>query len=965
MQILPVLVLAWILQLMLVTLIFFGEFMNLGAGKFRRSVLARSVLLACGTAAGVLSMQSAQAQSTGSELERVEITGSSIKRIAAEGALPVMVMRAEEIKASGVTSAADLVKKITAAQGSSGESASVGGSSFGFSGISVHNIGEERTLVLLNGKRLTLFGGQTLTGYAAGFDVNSIPLSAIERVEILTDGASALYGADAIAGVVNFITKRNSTEGDISIGISHPADGAEEKRFSATKGFGSVETDGYNVTMTFGHDERTQLYSTDRSYAKTGKIQFEYNGKTYQKQQFSASPIPANALDDQGQLISPYQKKNGTCPAKTFRVIEPYNDGSGLADDYCGFDFVGELEIYPERKRDNFMVSATKSLGAHELYADLLFARTQQTSRIAPVPGGISIPAGSALHTQYLLPLGITGDSTAFYRLYDMGKRENNDTSEFTNIVLGSKGQLAGWDYDAGFTHSVSDVKGNISGYPGALAISKLRRSGLLDPYVGPGQQSAAAQEAIKGATYSGYWDGGVSKLDSLSLNGSREVGKLGGGPLMLGAGINFNKEDYESKPSPFAQGILADPVTGVLCNPAAGIPCDQRFGDAAATSPYSASRTSKGIFGELVMPVTKTLEVGTAVRFDSYSDFGSASTAKASFRWTPSSNFLVRGSVGTGFHAPTVPQVNASLRSYGVTSEKYLCTPALLAVATSLGAVCQTGNRQYDMLAGGNPDLQPEKSKQATIGMRFEPNKSMSFGADLWHVAMTDTFGQLTEGLVFGNPAGYTKSFTTKKDVGTGATYVAFKADNQNLGNSYATGLDLDFSARTKTSMGDLTSQMTLTYMSREESQLERDGKYYSALGNFDPDLFKVTFRTKGRWATSLKTGDWNNTLAVNFQSGYTDAETSVEVLDAAGNVTGTEKISMDIGAYFTFDWQTVWTPNKKWAVTAGVLNLTDKAPPLSISTGGLIRGQQFGYDDRYYDPRGRTFYLNASYKF
>jgi len=937
--------------------------MNQKAPNFRRTALARSVLMACSASAAVFAVQPALAQEA--ELQRVEITGSSIKRIAAEGALPVMVMKAEDIKASGATSAVDLVKKLSTVQGSTGESASVGGSSFGFSGISIHNIGETRTLVLLNGRRLAQFGGQTLTGFAAGFDLNSIPLSSIERVELLTDGASALYGADAIAGVVNFITKRDTTEGDVTVGFSRPADGAQEKRISATKGFGKLEEDGYNVMLSFGHDERTKLLGLDRSYAKTGKTTFNYNGKNYRIQQFSPSPIPANALDDQGQLISPYQKTNGVCPPKTFRVIEPYNDGSGLADDYCGFDYVGELEIYPERERDNFMASVTKKVGDHELFADVLLARTKQVSRIAPVPGSISIPAGSPLHDQYLSPIGITGDSLAFYRLYDLGKRTSDDTAEFKNLVLGSRGAISNWDYNASFSHSVSDVQGSISGYPGALAVSKLRSSGLLDPFVGPGQQSTAAQDAINAANFSGYWDGGVSTLDSFNVSGSREVGRLSGGSIMLGTGFNINREKFDSKPSLFAQGVLSDPVAGTLCDGTDANPCDQRFGDASASPPYSASRTSKGIFGEVVLPVTKTFELGAALRFDSYSDFGSATTAKANFRWAPASNWLVRGSLGTGFHAPTVPQVNASLRSYGVTSDTYTCTPALQAVATSLGGVCQTGNRQYDQLAGGNLDLQPEKSKQATLGIRFEPNTSVSLGADLWTVRITDSFGQLTEQLVFANPGAFPGSWTTQRDIATGANYLAFVASNGNLGDSNSTGLDLDFSARTKTSIGVLSSQLTLTYMLKEESQLEKGGKFYSAIGNF-AELGTVTFRTKGRATTSLNTGNFTHTLGVNFQSGYKDLESTVEVLDASGNVTGTEDIRMDVESYFTFDWQTVWSPvGKKWSVTAGVLNLTDKAPPFVVSSGGTNRGQQVGYDDRYYDSRGRTFYVNGTYKF
>jgi iron complex outermembrane receptor protein len=939
------------------------------------TVLSRSIrlMLASGMMMSLGLSITAQAQDAAAT-QRVEVTGSSIKRIAAEGALPVTIVTAEEIRALGVTSAVDLIKKLTVVQGATGESASVGGQSYGFSGVSIHNIGESRTLVLLNGRRLAQFGGQTLTGFAAGFDLNAIPLSAIERVEILTDGASALYGADAIAGVVNFITKHNSTDGDITLGYSAPANGAVEKRFSATKGYGSIVDDGFNVTMTFGHDERTNLKSVDRSFADSGKRTFSQNGKTYQIQQSSPSPIPANVLDDNDQLVSPFQRTTGACPAKTFRVISPYTDANGIprADDYCGYDFVKDLQIYPERKRDSFMASVTKKIGDNEVYADLLLSRTTQVSRIAAVPGGINILAGSALHNKYLLPLGITGkaddngvkSNDAYYRLADMGQRTSRDISEFSNIVVGTRGFISKWDYNFAYNHSESNVKGYISGYPGALAVGRLTSSGLLDPFVGPGQQSAAANAAIASARYDGYWDGGVSKLDTLTLNGSRELMQLAGGTMMLGMGINFNKEAYESKPSLFAQGKLADPVAGTLCDGTAANPCDQRFGDESAVTPYSASRISKGIFGELILPVSKTVELGAATRLDSYSDFGSAVTAKASVRWTPVASVLVRASVGNGFHAPTVPQVNGAQQSYGVTAGTYACTPGLQATAAAYGAACQPGRKQYDQFASGNASLQPEKSKQATLGIRFEPNSSLSMGADLWHVQIRDVFGQLTENLVFANPGQFTNSWTTKRDTGTGATYLAFLADNQNLGKSFSTGLDLDFTARTKTSFGQLSSQLTVTHMLREVTQLQKNGAYYSALGNY-AELGSVSFRTQGRLTTGLQSGQFATSLALNFKSGYQDQETDVQVLDAAGAVTGTEKVRKQIGYFSTWDAQTVWTPSKTWTVTGGILNVFDHQPPFVPSISGANRGQQFGYDDRYYDARGRTMYVNASYKF
>jgi iron complex outermembrane receptor protein len=922
------------------------------------------------------------------ETQRIEITGSSIRRIDAEASLPVQVLRREDITRSGATNVTDLLQRLPAMQGGFTESSSVGGGAGGFTGISIHNIGDTRTLVLLNGRRLTLFGGQELTGFAAGMDLNAIPLSAIERIEVLTDGASALYGADAIAGVVNFITRRNSTEGDISLGYSAPRGGARETRISATKGFGSIDKEGFNVMLSVAHDERTKLDAKDRNFGNTGKIFFSNGGKNYRIQQFSASAIPANFVADNGvETRNETLLRTGACPEKTFRVTESYaldNDGDGIdenyTDDYCGFDFVGELEIYPIRKRDTFFGSATFKLGNHELFTELTYSKNNIVARIAPVPGSITIPESSPLFQQYLSPLGFVGHdidgsgpgttigTVAFYRLFDLGKRENNDKSKFYDFALGSRGTLGAWDYTASVSRSESDVKENISGYPGALAVGRLRSSGLLDPFVGPGQQSAAGQAAINAAAYNGYWDGGTAQLTSAILRGSRELMNLPAGPLLFGGGLSYQVEKFKSKPSPFAQGILADPVAGTLCDPASTDPllaCDQRFGDEAATVPYSADRKAWGVFGELVIPATKQLEFTTSLRYDDYSDFGNSTTAKASFKFQPTRSFLIRGSVGTGFHAPTVPQVNATLQPFGVTATDYTCTPELQQVATAQGALCRPGSQQYDRLAGGNVNLKPEKSKQASIGLRFEPNTSISVGADLWHVNIRDAFGQLAEDVVFDNPLAFADAWSSKRDTGTGVNYLAFLNGNLNLGREYFTGLDFDLTGRGKLGVTDITSQLSGTYMIREKRQLLPDGPFYSPIGNHNDNLGFATFRLQAKWANTFRHGDWAHTIVANYKSGYKDTTTTVEELDSAGNVVALEDLRLKVKEYITFDWQTSFSPMKNLQLTVGALNILDEKPPLSISSGGLNRGQQFGFDDRYYDSRGRTWYVNASYKF
>jgi iron complex outermembrane receptor protein len=926
---------------------------------FKRTKLSASLLIAFG---GAVASTAAIAQQA---LERVEITGSSIRRVESEGALPVQVIKREDIEKTGATSITDLLQKLPGIQNATTEAASVGGGGGGFAGVSIHNIGETRTLVLLNGRRLAQFGGQTLTGFGAAIDLNTLPLASIDRVEILTDGASALYGSDAVAGVVNFITKRKSTTGDITLGISDTDEGgAKERRASFTKGFGDFDADGFNVVLSASIDKRDPLNGPQRDVSKSGRIDFSKDGKRYRAFLGSPSASPGNATIN-GEFRNPYFELNGECAPGTVPVLQPSGNTS------CYFDFVAALEIYPERERKNLMVSATKKLGDnHELYADFLMANTESTGIIAAVPGSVIVAAGTPAHDTYIRDIfGVTTDVRVNYRATDLGGRADYNESKFKNFVVGLKGDLAGWAYNTGLTYSESKFKNDITGYPGLFAFQGLLGSGLINPFLLTGQQSAEGAAALAGIAYKGNWDGGVSKLTTFDVTASRDLMDLPGGPLAIGLGFNAYQEKFQGKPSLFAQNKLADPVAGTLCDPDSADPelaCDFRFGDEAAFIPYSADRKVYGVFAELNAPISKSFEVTGAVRFDKYDEVGNTTNGKASFRWTPTKGLLLRGSVGTGFKAPTVPQLKASAQSYGVTSTPYPCTPALEALATSLGAVCKEAGLQYDVVAGGNPNLEPEKSRQASIGLVFEPTPEISVGADLWHVQIRDSFGQITEDAAFGDPATYAGSFTTKVDPLDGTVYLALNQANLNLGKAFYTGVDFNLQTRTNSSFGKWSNQLVATWMVREKQQLSIGGQYYSSIGKNSPDLGLVTFRWQGRLTTTLETGNWRHSLQTNFKSGYRDTRERVEVLGPDDTSTGTfEIVQLRIKPFFTFDWQTQWQATKSIALTAGVLNLLNEAPPLTLTQGGSGKGQMFGYDDRYYDVRGRTFYLNGSLAF
>ncbi len=922
--------------------------------------VTRAVRCVLFSSAAAAFAQPLHAQTPESEsIETVYVTGSAIRRVQGETSLPVQVFDEQAIKKTGAANVVDLIQRLPSMQGATPEASTIGASNFGFAGVSLHNVGENRTLVLLNGRRLAQFGGQTLTGFAAAMDLNAIPIAAIERVEILTDGASALYGSDAVAGVVNFITKKNTLDRDISANYYAPSDGARESGASISAGFGDYESDGYNIFVTVAADKRDELKAVDRDFADSAIVNFNYGGQRWTYFNGSPSNIPGNATTDAGELVSPALLANGTCP-----------EGSAPVDRACYFDYVPHIQLYPERERKTANGSFNLKVGdSHNVFVDALYSRTESISKIASVPGNLLVTAGSPVFNQYLASLTeddgtpmFTDDSVVFYRGADLGQRISEDTIDFYQAAAGIEGQLAGWDYNFALTQSQSDVKGDIEGYPGAIAFNNALASGLIDPFTGPGGQTPEGQAALDAINYKGYWDGGVSRLQTAEARASRELFALpNGNPVQFAAGLSYYKEKFRSRPSEFAQANLDDPVAGT---PAAGGPGtgDQRFGDAAAKVPYNADRTVFGAFTEVSVSPVDWLELTAAVRYDDYDDVGDTTNYKASFKVSPNQSFLIRGSYGTGFHAPTVPQLRASLQSYGVTASNYDCSAELAAIASGLDAVCKPPQTQYDVFAGGNADLKPEESRQASLGFVYEPMRSFSIGADFWWIGIEDAFGQIDEGEAFANPGQYPDAWTTFFDIGTGTTYVAYNQTNLNTGKEYYSGIDINALGNWETGIGTFRAQLAATYMMKSKAQLEDGGAYYENIADYSFELDEVAFRWTGRLITGLDIGNFSNTLTFNYKSGYRDKLTTVDGIDDAGNFNGlTADVRLGVDDYLTVDWQTTWAVTDSIDITGGALNLFGQDPPLSLTDANF----QIGYDARYYDPRDRVLFGKVSFGF
>ena len=961
---------------------------------FRKTVLSKSLLLAfSGTAA--LSWGVASAQDAPAQLERVEITGSAIKRVASETALPIQVITKKDIERSGATNTNDLLQRLPAMQNSTNEGSAVGGETFGFGGVSIHNIGETRTLVLLNGHRIAKFGGQAVTGALNGIDLNTLPLAAIERIEILTDGASALYGADAVAGVVNFITTKRA-EGNISAGVSKPqGGGAEEKRISFTKGFGDFATDGFNLNLALSYDKRGTLAATQRDFAKTGLVTYTDEDDEILSSDKNAATskrsIPANlnlynAAGGLVKRINPALISDGTCP--------PFHVKSGLS---CRFDFTSQLEIYPDRERTSGYISFDKDLGGKtKWFSELLLSKSKSTARIAPPPGELPIQAGTDAYNQAIAlaksqgyypigtvpaagdpPLVKTFDPTtmdANLRFSELGKRTNINEITVGHFVTGIEGTFKEWDYNSSFVHSENTAKDTFGGGYASVSGVVAATYSPFNPFLPQGQQSQAGKAAIDNSKINGYWNGGKSKLDVISLQGSRELAKLDGGALQIALGANVQREKLDARPGDILSGrtTYAADVNGQPCA-ATGQPCvgtgiDQRFGDSGIQPAYTAGRTTFGVFAELGAPLTKQLEVTSSIRFDRTSDFGNTLNGKIAARFQPAKDLLIRGSVGTGYIAPSLAQINAPKQNFGVTQNAYSCSgdapsDALQSIADQLGVTCDDG-AQFQAFAKGLNSLQPEKSKQLTFGVLWDATSNFTVGADLWSVHITDAIGQVTEQVIFSDPNKYSRYFTTFTDPATGKKLLAAVFENANLGNSITTGIDFTATGKVNFGPGKWTSNLIATMLLKSVAQAEKGGQYFSDLENEDQQG-QISFRWQGKWLNTVDIGAASISLGTNFKSGYTDTATSPNITTGpnAGSVKTDYRVH--VKPYITFDLTGSYALTKQMSFSAGILNLTDKNPPFVFSQGGTTRGQEVGWDGRYYDPRGRTFYLNGTFRF
>ena len=917
--------------------------------KYRLSPIAASVACAfSGLAVLVTAAPTTALAQTGSSsqtLERVEITGSLIRRIEGETALPVTTLKVDDLQAAGVTNAEQAVKFITQQQGGTVTSRSVSGTNGAAAYADLRSLGSNRTLVLLNGKRVVS------NPYAVtAVDLNTLPLAAVDRIETLSDGASAVYGTDAIAGVINFITRKEYKGIAVGAAAQIPeAGGGEVYTGDVLGGFGSLDQQGWSIYGGLNFRKQDPMRGTERDFSKTSYIpERGFNA-------LSPTTFPAN-YSQTGTITNTNPSLPNCAPPTSLYAPQPV---VGLGTNRCGADTQNFTNTIPIQEQWSAFARGAMALGKnHTASLEYFFSRNTVQTQIAPSPeGGLTMTPASPFYpgngiTPITDPkLDPTKNISVSWRTTVLGPRQGKQINDTQRVLAGLEGAVAGWDYQLGALWSHAQVDNSfLNGYPMTQPLRNGVSGASGAPFLNPfGDQTAQGLAYMQANQVLGLVTIGKSTLTSLTGVASRQFGQLPGGPMTLALAAEYRTEDMNywtdvPKVSQAASSGLAG--SGAV-----------REGD----------RNISAVAAEMNFPVLKNLELGASVRYDKYSDFGDTTNPKVSFRFTPTKELLVRGSYNRGFVAPSLYNLYLP-NSTTFTSTRYndpvLCPNGV--ANTAAGAVpSRDCGIQFQQMQGGNRGLTPEKSDAWTIGFVAQPTPTFSFGLDYWTYHITDSISTIGEQSIFADPTKYANLYVRcsqadparRQAIGAcqipGGDPLAYVINTfLNLGDTKTSGIDLQANWNGGTTpYGRFSVGVRGTYVMKYEFQVEPNGKWYDPVGNWSPQFAGPVVQYQQVTTLGWERGAWSATLTNRFLSGYKDQNS----VPAPYN-------DNTVGDYSLFDLSATYRGIKGLTVQAGILNVLDTDPPF---TNQVSFFQARAYDDRFHNPLGRTYRLSARYEF
>lgn len=876
-------------------------------------------------ATGVAYAQPAQ------KVEKVEITGSNIKRTDAETVAPVDIITREDIERSGKQTVAEVLRSIPQNTGSLDEKNT---NSFapGSAGISLRGLGQKATLVLMNGRRIAGYGlAQNIQ--ESFVDLNSIPAAAIERIEVLRDGASAVYGSDAIAGVVNFIMRRDYRGAEVNLsGTSlQQTSNGQEFRVSGVFGMGDLASDRYNVLAVADYYKRGELMFTDVDFLKTydrRRFPGGNNDTSIVMGQFQSRTAVNGLLPTRAISECPGTLVNGVAGLNAIGIT-----GLGATftsnSTWCNYDLAQDTTVSPATERigaharGTVQVTPTLTAFGEVGYSNTSTEQTFQRAFVRTT--GFATSGQSVIPFTYrvILAPGQGGNTTGGnveYRgsFWDLGPRRASIESDALRLLGGLEGSHFGWDWKSGLGYSETKT---VNGFQNLISQSGLDAAIAANTYNfdKPSTNTQAVRDSIRvnGANV------GKSTMTAFDVKASREWFNMAGGPVGVAVGLDFRHETMKITPD---ARIVANDVLG------------------RGQTSVDGSRDVIAAFGELSLPVTKSIEASLAVRSEHYSDYGSSTVPKVGAKWKATNDLLLRASFGKGFRAPSLPEISKSAATFFTSVRD---TPTCIA---NNAPTCVSTN--ISGVYSANPNLKPEKSDSLNIGAVWDVTRDFSVGLDYFDIKHKDLISTSDfQAVVDGNSPGRVIRDPQNNSI------VAVLAQYENLDYVRTSGFDLDLRWKLGTSFGKLDNRVAVTYLTKYEQILTPGDPPYSFNGNNGPGTgYFITPRYKINTSVGWENGPWRATLTSRFLPGYSNtAGQAARVTQSTGGGLPdrtSAKNYMDIyGSY---------QATRDLKISAAVRNFTNTQPPFDSA-----RQATFTYAYEEYEVRGRMFQLGLSYKF
>ncbi|MFG6415451.1 TonB-dependent receptor domain-containing protein [Roseateles sp. DC23W] len=920
-------------------------------------------------------------------MERIQITGSSIKRLAGETALPVSVNKTEELDARGHTELKDLILELP-------QSLSLGQNS-GAAGpvLNLRGLGPMRTLTLMNGRRLA---NEPLQDQYVS--ANVIPRMALDRVETLRDGASSIYGSDAIGGVQNYVTKPSFKGAKIKVELNAPdrSSRGQTNAVGFIAGIGDLGSDGWNVYGSMDYQTKSGLMQGDRPelydgsalnqlgllVAPSNKNQsplanfgFSASANSNYNPNFATGCVSPWTLPTlgAGSVATPVSYSNAGC-YRDPNFFTAVSDGSRISNLYGkGTMNLGKgHRVSLELAHAEFTIEKYRGLQLPSGNEPATTYTMPSTSKFYPGKGITPLPTvyGNAtsgnmyidpVRTPFTpVPLAMNNRQIFFqWGPGELGNAYRNDEQLNDRLVLSAEGSAFNWDYRVGLNYGHSTRNTATGG--GYILYSKAQEGftkGILNPF---GAQDAAGLEYLKSIELRDYvYRKNEAYNKSVDATLTRELMELGGGPLTLAITGELRRDEAK---------VSAAPMDYVSVVSSAGVVTkDDIVGENPTGVAAKLSRNIKSAVIELDAPLTKVWSINGAVRSDSYSDLKTTTVnPKLSVRFQPTTQVMLRASANTGFRAPSIMDIqNPTPEVRTVAMDDPVLCPSTTPTTTNTGVpvaswadrrsqVCDV-QTDYWTKSPDNSHLKPEKSKGWSFGGAFEPLPGLLVTADYWGIKITDVLGALTLAEVQQQPAKYSANILRKAD----GTIDHILASQANRGDMDMRGLDLAATYQLKAgNWGTFNFKLDGTYYDKYAFSVEKGGEMLDNVGILTGDA-KFTGPNAGLATMQQIVYRWKHTASVGWRLGNVSTQLSQRYSSGLNDLTPRAGSNYtDVKAYKQYNLSLVYNGIKNLKLNFGINNLTNAYPVLTANT------TYNGYLTSNADILGRAYRFSAEYTF